>query len=131
MSMHKKGEREGGGLALQSSTSMSDIHGCVVVLQELPEDYICPICGASKDKFESRVKVGRVWGLRHTHICAWVHMCVCVHVHMCVCVQVSVRVCTEEMLCVHVSHGVWAPRWGGATSGPALGVLGAVPWGYS
>jgi rubredoxin len=28
-----------------------------VRFQELPEDYNCPICGATKDKFESRVKV--------------------------------------------------------------------------
>lgn len=28
-----------------------------VRFQELPEDYICPICGATKDRFESRVKV--------------------------------------------------------------------------
>ena len=26
-------------------------------LQDLPEDYVCPICGAPKSKFESRVKV--------------------------------------------------------------------------
>jgi hypothetical protein len=26
-------------------------------LQDLPEDYTCPICGAPKTKFESRVKV--------------------------------------------------------------------------
>lgn len=25
--------------------------------QDLPEDYVCPICGAGKSKFESRVKV--------------------------------------------------------------------------
>lgn len=29
----------------------------MLMLQELPEDYNCPICGATKDKFESRVKV--------------------------------------------------------------------------
>lgn len=28
-----------------------------VRFQDLPEDYTCPICGASKDRFESRVKV--------------------------------------------------------------------------
>jgi hypothetical protein len=26
-------------------------------MQDLPEDYNCPICGAEKAKFESRVKV--------------------------------------------------------------------------
>jgi hypothetical protein len=25
--------------------------------QDLPEDYVCPICGAAKSRFESRVKV--------------------------------------------------------------------------
>jgi hypothetical protein len=29
----------------------------LLLLQELPEDYNCPICGATKEKFESRVKV--------------------------------------------------------------------------
>lgn len=28
-----------------------------VLFQDLPEDYVCPICGAAKGKFESRVKV--------------------------------------------------------------------------
>jgi len=27
------------------------------LFQDLPEDYVCPICGAPKSKFESRVKV--------------------------------------------------------------------------
>ncbi|KAI8475296.1 MAG: hypothetical protein J3K34DRAFT_405212 [Monoraphidium minutum] len=28
-----------------------------VLFQDLPDDYVCPICGAAKPKFESRVKV--------------------------------------------------------------------------
>ncbi|GFR47131.1 hypothetical protein Agub_g8819 [Astrephomene gubernaculifera] len=28
-----------------------------ITFQALPDDYACPICGSSKDKFESRVKV--------------------------------------------------------------------------
>lgn len=28
-----------------------------MLFQDLPDDYACPICGAAKGKFESRVKV--------------------------------------------------------------------------